>query len=255
MYQLERDKIHHLWEIFRTEKEEVEAELRNKEREFQEQNERQAVEARQYQQRIKHLLFEQQHEEARLRLDEELHATLQHAEHRTRETDVDQDARALKVQLKEVERSHADMLKNMRLEHDRQVAKLRADFERQSKELLARYDKRMRETRDSLDAKRKQGVQELEQRKDQHIQTIIKQHQRALHDINNYYKDIINSNMEKIKSLMMDVSLCRQKENATDKHMYELVRENKHLNEPLTAATKEAEVLRMKVEEYEKVCE
>lgn len=252
-YQLERDKINSVWQLDKQSVEVLAAEARNKDRELQEAQERHAVEARQYQQRIKHLLFEQQHSETGLRLDEELQATLQHADHRAREAEVAKDERALKVQLKEMERSHMDVVKNMKLEHDRAVARERAEYERAGRELLARYEKRMRELRESLDSRKKVMVTDLEARKTAHIEALKKQHQRALHDINNYFKDIINSNMEKIKALMEEVDEWRKRENSNDKQMYDLVRENKHLHEPLTAATKEAESLRKKLHEYERV--
>ena len=59
-FQLERDKVNTFWEITKRQYEEKKAELRNKEREMEEAEERHQVEIKVYKQKVKHLLYEHQ---------------------------------------------------------------------------------------------------------------------------------------------------------------------------------------------------
>jgi len=57
-FQLERDKISTFWEITRRQLEQSKAQLRNKDREMEDAEERHQVEIKVYKQKVKHLLYE-----------------------------------------------------------------------------------------------------------------------------------------------------------------------------------------------------
>ena len=59
-FQLERDKVNTFWEITKRQLDEKKAEIRNKEREMEETEERHQVEIKVYKQKVKHLLYEHQ---------------------------------------------------------------------------------------------------------------------------------------------------------------------------------------------------
>ena len=59
-FQLERDKVNTFWEITKRQLEERKADIRNKEREMEEAEERHQVEIKVYKQKVKHLLYEHQ---------------------------------------------------------------------------------------------------------------------------------------------------------------------------------------------------
>jgi hypothetical protein len=71
-FQLERDKINTFWEITKKELEEKKAELRNKDREMEEMEERHQVEIKVYKQKVKHLLYEHQNSITQLKTDLEM---------------------------------------------------------------------------------------------------------------------------------------------------------------------------------------
>ena len=60
LYQLERDKIQSFWQITKSELAQKEAELRNKDRDMEELEERHQREIKVYKQKVKHLLYEHQ---------------------------------------------------------------------------------------------------------------------------------------------------------------------------------------------------
>ena len=68
-FQLERDKVNTFWEITKKQLEEKRAELRNRDREMEEAEERHQVEIKVYKQKVKHLLYEHQNNITELKAD------------------------------------------------------------------------------------------------------------------------------------------------------------------------------------------
>merc|ERR1711936_354954 len=68
-FQLERDKISTFWEITRRQLEQSKAQLRNKDREMEDAEERHQVEIKVYKQKVKHLLYENQNNISELKAE------------------------------------------------------------------------------------------------------------------------------------------------------------------------------------------
>ena len=68
-FQLERDKVNTFWEITKKQLDEKKAELRNRDREMEEAEERHQVEIKVYKQKVKHLLYEHQNNITELKAD------------------------------------------------------------------------------------------------------------------------------------------------------------------------------------------
>ncbi|EHH31968.1 hypothetical protein EGK_13143 [Macaca mulatta] len=233
-FQLERDKIHTFWEITRRQLEEKKAELRNKDREMEEAEERHQVEIKVYKQKVKHLLYEHQNNLTEMKAEGTVVMKLAQKEHRTQEGVLRKDMRALKVELKEQELANEVVVKNLRLaavqqvgnytrhlershgsvwmwlllsrlwdglKHTEEITKMRNDFERQVREIEAKYDKKMKMLRDELDLRRKTELHEVEERKNSQINTLMQRHEEAFTDIKNYYNDITLNNLALINSL------------------------------------------------------
>ena len=118
-FQLERDKINTFWEITKKELEEKKAELRNKDREMEEMEERHQVEIKVYKQKVKHLLYEHQNNASQLKEEQERALKLQQEEHRSREAESKKDKRSLKLELKELgaHNQHAAWPRDRRSRH------------------------------------------------------------------------------------------------------------------------------------------
>eukprot|EP00033_Pygsuia_biforma_P001558 GCRY01001757.1.p1 GENE.GCRY01001757.1~~GCRY01001757.1.p1 ORF type:complete len:468 (-),score=123.98 GCRY01001757.1:514-1917(-) len=251
-FQLERDKINTLWEVAKTDLEDRKAELRNKDREMEELEEKHQVEIKVYKQKVKHLLYEHQNSTTLLKSEAETALKLQLDEFRGLEGDMKRDKRALKLELKEIELSHEDIIKNLKQEHDKNVTKLRQEFDRQLQQTISKYDHRMNQLRLDMDLRRKNEIHEIEERKNQHIKQLMEKHEKAFGDIKSYYNDITLNNLELIKSLKEQVEEMKKKETSMEKLMYEITQENKRLSEPLKQALREVEELRGKLQNYNK---
>ncbi|XP_064599242.1 dynein regulatory complex subunit 4-like [Liolophura sinensis] len=251
-FQLERDKVNTFWEITKRQLEEKKAELRNKDREMEDAEERHQIEIKVYKQKVKHLLYEHQNNISELKAEGTVAIKLSQDDHRRNEMDLRKDKRSLKVALKEQELAHEDIIKNLKKTNDEEVTELRADFERQAREIEAKYEKKMRALRDELDLRRKTEIHEIEERKNGQINTLMKNHEKAFSDIKNYYNDITLNNLALINTLKEQVEEMKKKEERMEKQMAEVIAENKRLTEPLQKAREEVEELRKHLANYQK---
>ncbi|TPX50765.1 hypothetical protein SeMB42_g02121 [Synchytrium endobioticum] len=251
-YQLERDKIAEFWEISKQELADTRANLLNKDRELEEQEEKHQVEIKVYKQKVKHLLYEYQNNVAHLQADSE--RALQHDqdEHAGQQASLRRDARALSLELREHSLAHEAAVRDLKLKHDAEIAKLRADFDRHARELHARYERRSRNVREELEVKRKAEIHEVEERKNGQINALMRGHEKAFAEIKNYYNDITLNNLALINSLKEQVEEMKKKEERSEKLMADITSENKRLSEPLTAAVNECDSLKRQLLSHEK---
>ncbi|KAJ3183103.1 Dynein regulatory complex subunit 4 [Geranomyces variabilis] len=251
-FQLERDKITSFWEITKNELSQSKADLLNKDRELEELEEKHQVEIKVYKQKVKHLLYEYQNNVAHLQADSERALQIDQEDHVAREQQLKRDKRALKLELKELELSHEDIIKTLKQKQDEETTRMRSDFERRAKELHNKYDKKMKVARDELELKRKNEIHEIEERKNGQINALMKNHDKAFGEIKNYYNDITLNNLALINSLKEQVEDMKKKEERNEKQMADIASENKRLSEPLQAALSECDSLKRQLQSYDK---
>ncbi|XP_024591405.1 growth arrest-specific protein 8 isoform X1 [Neophocaena asiaeorientalis asiaeorientalis] len=251
-FQLERDRIHTFWEITRRQLEEKKAELRNKDREMEEAEERHQVEIKVYKQKVKHLLYEHQNSLMEMKAEGTVVMKLAQEERRAQEGALCRDMRALQVELKEQELAGELVLKNLRLKHAEEITKIRKDFERQVREIEAKYDKKVRMLRDELDLRRKTEIHEVEERKNGQISMLMQRHEEAFTDIRNYYNEITLNNLALINSLKEQMEVMRKKERHLEKEMMEVSAQNRLLADPLQKARDEMSEMQKQLGGYER---
>eukprot|EP00118_Oscarella_pearsei_P025925 m.309054 g.309054 ORF g.309054 m.309054 type:complete len:487 (+) comp45380_c0_seq1:53-1513(+) len=251
-FQLERDKINTFWEISKQQLEGGRAELRNKDREMEEMEERHQVEIKVYKQKVKHLLFENQTAITELRAEGAVALKLAHNDHSEKERDLRGDKRSLKVDSKESELAHMEVVKTLKKEHEKEAAEMRREFERKCDELQQKHEHKMKVLRDEMELRRKTEIHEIEERKNGQINILMKNHEKAFSDIKNYYNDITLNNLSLINSLKDEVEAMKKKEERLEKQMAEVQAENKRLTEPLQKAREDVAELRHKLANYEK---
>merc|ERR1711907_805231 len=250
--QLERDKIYTFWEITKKEMDDVNAELRNKEREQEELAERHQVEIKMYKQRFRYLLYEHQNSITQLKTAGQVELKLQQDHQRNQESELTRDKRALLSELKEMESSQNEMMAKLRADQEREIHNLRVEHDRRLKEILNSYDKRMKVLRETMEKEQKEQLTQLEAQKKADIQAMKKTHEKALGDIKTYYNDITHNNLELIQVLKGDVHGMKKREVQNEKMMFEIAQENKRLSEPLDKAAKEEQYLERELETYER---
>merc|ERR1712212_369736 len=178
-FQLERDKIHTFWEITRRQLEERKAELRNKDREMEEAEERHQVEIKVYKQKTKQLLYEHHNASAELRMNSNL-ALKKNAEELADHEKVLRDEKTnLKVELRTLQLSHQDQVKELVKKQDMEITYLRENFERRSNDIVAKFEKKIKEEREILELRRRTEIHEIEERKNGQIHALMKNHEKS----------------------------------------------------------------------------
>merc|ERR1711972_536112 len=137
------------------------ADLRNKEREYQDLEERQQIELKMFQQRLKHLRYHQQDEVVELKTDAELALKLQEDHHRVTEAEIKKDKRALKVEMKEAEVAQEDFVRMLKLEQDQKILELRQEFDRKARDMQQKYEQRMKGIREEMEQQRRKQIQKI----------------------------------------------------------------------------------------------
>jgi len=135
MYNDERIRISYFWMVGKKELEDKEAELRNKEREYQDLKEKHQIEIKIYMQRLMHLMF--QNSDQLTTLKKEAQITLKNSEdqHRICERELKADLRALKVQKKEQEGRQQEYSNALHRAFNRKMTEMRSDHERLCNEI------------------------------------------------------------------------------------------------------------------------
>jgi hypothetical protein len=251
-FQLERDRVSTFWEISKKELEDRKAELRNKDREMEELEERHQVEIKVYKQKVKHLLFEHQNNITQLKAEGETALAKQQQDFRQREAEAKKEKRSLRYDIKEHELANEDVIRELNKDHDKEITKMRQTFELDARELQQRYEKKMKDLREEMDQQRRQEVHEIEERKDLHINELMRKHEKAFTEIKTYYNDITHNNLELIKNLKEDLENQKEDQAKNEKLMFEIAQENQKLSEPLVKALKDVDTLKMELQHYEK---
>jgi len=247
---MEREKINYFWIVEKKTLAEKQADLRNKEREWQDKDERQQIELKMFQQRLKHLRYHQQDEVVELKTDAELGLKLQEDHHRVTEAEIGKDKRALKVEMKEVEVAQEDFIRMLKLEQDQKILELRQEFDRKARDMQQKYELRMKTIREEMERARRRQIQKIEEAKNSHIQRVMAKNQKDFLEIKVYYSEITTSNLDLIKRLKEEHSEIKKRENADAKHIFDLEQRNKQLKEPLKRADADVERLTQELEAY-----
>jgi hypothetical protein len=251
-FQQQREKLNYFWIVEKKKLEDKRAELRNKERELQDLEEKHQVEIKIYKQRLKHLLQEHQNEITHKKTESEVALKMSQDDNRENESDVKEDKRNLNIELKEIEISHEEYIRGLKREQDQKITFLRHEFERKANEAQKLFEARMKKTREILDKTRKEEIKGIEEAKHVMIDKLMAEHQKAFADIKNYYNDITHNNLDLIKSLKEEVKELEAEERKDEMRLHEKMQENRKLSAPLKKMQEDVIRLRSELDDYKK---
>ena len=251
----ERLRINYFWLIGKKELEDKQAELRNKERELQDLQEKHQIEIKIYKQRCKHLIF--QNLDQLTELKKEAQITLKNIEDENRidERELKQDLRALKVSKKEQDVRHQEYLNALTREKNKEQTKLRQDFERISNEIHQKYKNKMGNLRAEMENKRKNKIKMIQEKKDEAINELTNKHAKKYTDIKNYYAEITNTNLDIIKQLQDELFDAKKEDADKQKEKMDQTEANSKVVEPLSQAAQDVERLNIKEKKHRAIME
>lgn len=251
-YQQQRERLNYFWIVEKKSLEDKRAQLRNKEREQQDLEEKHQVEIKIYKQRLKHLLHEHQNDITHKKTEAEKALKMAQDDDREAELEVKEDRRMLSEAQREVELSHEEYVRGLKREQDQKITMLRHEFERKATEVQKTFETRTKKKRDDLDRMRKEEIKAIEERKHQMIDHLMAEHQKAFADIKNYYNDITHNNLDLIKSLKEEVKELEAEQRKNETRLHEKMAENKRLSAPLKKMQEDVVRLRGELEDYRK---
>ncbi|EFC50469.1 hypothetical protein NAEGRDRAFT_88226 [Naegleria gruberi] len=251
-YQLERDRINSFWDITKKEVENLKGEVRNMQREMEENEERHQVELKVYKQKVRHLLYEQKITIDRLKIESENALKIQADEFRQKLAQLKSDKRKLKRELHSMEIAYQEEIKGLKTNQDKNLTKQTETFARKLKETQLKYEMKMKKLREDLELRGRKETEEIEERKNTHIKQLMEKHKLAFQQMKDYYITITRNNLELIKTLKDEAALMKQEEADNEKLMLEIAQDNKRLSEPLVKALAEVKKLRNELANYQK---
>ncbi len=210
------------------------------------------VEINIYKKKVKHLMYEHHSRITTLKSEAELAIKMREDEYRKRFTELLNEKRSLKMELKEAELAEEDLVRQHNLDHAKEITKLRQEFEANVNAIEQKYEKKMKVLKEDSEQRRTHEIHEIEERKNAHIDRLLKDHDIAFSEIKNYYNDITHNNLDLIKTLKEDVAELKKKEATNDKLLFEVSQENKRLSEPLAKALREVDELRKMLSTHNK---
>ncbi|BFZ12738.1 hypothetical protein BsWGS_15777 [Bradybaena similaris] len=251
-FQLERDKINTFWEITRRQLNEKMAELRGKERELEEAEEKHQNEVKVYKQKVKHLLFEHQNSLSQMKAENTVNIKTIEDRLSLSVLEIQKDKRALKLGLKAKEFAHDQVIKDLKKRHEDVISALMIDHKRQLHEIETLYLKKMESLREEQDLLHKNAIHEVEERKNKHINTLMRNHESQFADAKNFYNDITLNNIALINSLRDQVEEMKTREARMEKAMKHLEDENHRMAGPLERSKKKLNELKVQLINYNK---
>jgi len=250
--QLERDTIQQFFDITKREVKEMELAIQAKDREMEMLEDNHRVELRVYQQKVKHLEYENRLNVKTIISDGTQLLEGEQTSHQEREKDLLRRKEQLKFEEMEVELVNASKVADMRQQQDKQMAKLRSQFEDSLSELVTRCEGRLNVMARDLELRRRVEVHEVEERKNQHINDLIKNHKKAFGNMKEYYNDITSGNLQLIKSLQKQVAEFKVQASNNRKMLSDYDQENLKLSEPLSKVSAEITDLQVNLKERTK---
>lgn len=113
LYNDERLRINYFWMVAKKDLEDKQAELRNKEREYQDLEEKHSITIKIMKQKLKHLVFQNTDKLTALKKEQQITLKNSEDEHRIQQRELKQDLRSLKVSKKEQEVRQTEYLNEL----------------------------------------------------------------------------------------------------------------------------------------------
>ena len=212
LYNDERLRINYFWLVAKKELEDKQAELRNKEREYQDLDEKHQITIKIYKQKLKHLVFQNLDQLTQLKKEAQITLKNSEDEHRIQQRELKQDLRALKVQKKEQQIRHTEYLNALTKKYGEEATKIRKDYERISNEIQMKYKNKMKLLRENMEIKRKDAISKIEAKKNFAIAKLVEKHEAKYKAIREYYNEITGINMDLINSLKIELNETRHQD-------------------------------------------
>ncbi|XP_047468304.1 dynein regulatory complex subunit 4-like [Penaeus chinensis] len=217
--QSELERVQRLWQVAAENLDNIRAELRHKDVEIGEAEEKHQQEISVYQQKMKHLMFTQENTLTQLQVDSEQSLLNLHQDAVAEENRVIQEREDLRRQLRETEANYLAIIANMKVENSKALDTLRQEFEAEAAAMEAKSVKRIKALQTQLDLKRKTELVAQEEKKNNFLSSIISNHEKTFEEMKKYYTDITATNLKLITELKGELAEQKEREHKLEQEM------------------------------------
>ncbi|XP_042207068.1 dynein regulatory complex subunit 4-like isoform X2 [Homarus americanus] len=232
--QSELERVQRLWQVAAENIDNMRAELRHKDVEIGEAEEKHQQEISVYQQKMKHLMFTQENTLTQLQVDSEQALLNLHQDSLAEENHVVQEREDLRAQLRETESNYLAIIANMKVAHSKSLDSLREEFEKEAAAMEAKSVKRIKTLQNQLDLKRKTELIAQEEKKNNFLATIISNHEKTFEEMKKYYTDITATNLKLITELKAELAEQKEREHKLEQEMSAAVTSQTRLEDEVT---------------------
>ena len=266
-YEQERERVNYIWMTQKRKIEDLQADLLDKQKEREDLEAKNKIEAKLYYQKIKYIMLKEQDENVELQKDAQISLKQFEDMHRVKEKDFKYDVRSLSQMLKEQEVLQNDFINALQKDNVKDIHELKMDYELKECQLRGFYREKMKEMRNNATEQRNKTIEEITEKKGREIKKLTEQHASDFSKMKNYYSDLNNKNLNKLKSLADDLKRVykqqTQLKNAKNKKINQknrieipykrIIEENKRLLEKEAKCKENFSLLRNQNKDYKKL--
>uniref|UniRef100_A0A1A8U788 Dynein regulatory complex subunit 4 n=1 Tax=Nothobranchius furzeri TaxID=105023 RepID=A0A1A8U788_NOTFU len=194
-FQLERDKTQDFWEISKRKLQEAKAELRNRDRERDEAEERHQVEITVYKQKLKHVLSEQQNTISEMKMDTACSALLVQNQNTDSGLELHRGLQNLQMDFQEKLIQEGISIMELRQKHQVELMELNNKYRHRLKEVEQTFQQRMDFLVTMEDKKRESAIRELENHLENRMGSVIQDQDRVLRQAEEFYTQVIKKQL------------------------------------------------------------
>ncbi|XP_023139693.2 dynein regulatory complex subunit 4-like [Amphiprion ocellaris] len=246
-FQLERDQIHSFWEITERNLAEVKAELKNLEKEIEEDEGRHRVEIKVYKQKMKHLLCEHQNKIAELKAGVLVSTEMMQKEQEELETELHKKIKAIMVDIQELDNDN--LIRELELKHDAEMTTIRNKWEKNLMEITANNEKKMQLLRQELDYMKKNSTSEQEHMWNSYIAALKEYHNQVFSDA----KLVVNQMEEDLNTVSIlkeEIASITEKQKVMKNDLKLVSLDNTRLAESISKVEKDNAEVEKKIKYY-----
>lgn len=266
-YEQERERVNYIWMTQKRKIEDLQADLLDKQKEREDLEAKNQIERKLYYQKIKYVMLKEQDENVELQKKAEIALKQFEDMHRVKEKDYKYDVRSLSQMEKEQEVLQNDFINALQKDNIKDIHELKMDYELKECQLRGFYREKMKEMRNNATEQRNKTIEEITEKKGKEIKKLTEQHATDFNRMKNYYSDLNNKNLNKLKSLseelkkatksQMDLKSAKNKKINQKKKIEvpykKLIEENKILTDKETKCKENFALLRNQNKDYKKL--
>lgn len=250
--QIEKDMIHDFYSNTKNQISETEASVKNKDTAMENLESAHRVELKVYEQKVKHLEYEQTQNCDLVDDDAEKNKTTETEHHNDQEKTQRESKGNLKKEYQEADFAHINLVQTEQRNLNQKLVDINTTLKIKKEELIKQYEEKQKNLKEELELRLKVEIHEIEERKNQHINDLMANHERAFRDMKDFYQEITRENLGLIKVHRERLTDIKTQIENYQKAVDDIKTENELLQGPYKEAQKKREDLRKQTAGFEK---